>query len=641
MTETLSELSARQADNLSRAVWSNYLSAVLYRSTTVLSGRSLIDTMHECWDASRGILAMDEQAVADELTPIALEFEAVKARQAEAWLSDLTSQSLVAPLLEPTPDPTVPEEIEKKTLVRIKEALMKEGFQGDLTALAAKVKAETIVTEQGVIREAVKKCEKEIRDKLEQADFRGEMQKIIRDFVVMPFAVLKGPVWTTRRVPGWKGNQFTLKEELVMEFLRVNPFDFLWAPNSKNVETAPFVIERRWMSKNDLINSPNMIAENLEKALEILMTDSDWLSGDRDRTLQALVSDSVPVGVLECHMSVSSRELARYGIAVPGYDENDKLSRYTSHEAIVMMLHHHIIHVRLAPSNSPVERPYSVGSFEQSSDTIHGTSVVMRTRRVARVARAFLYASLRNAAASAQPSGEVDAERIAEYLPKDSWGLYLSGTVMPVSPDIHGGGRPAYYFHNTPNNTAAFLNAMQMFMAMLDQSSGIPSIASGDMSGNATLGRSFRGLSLAIAAASKGIKLPLLNLDRMVESLVTRTYYYIQQYGKDADMKGDANVVARGSSGYLQKEAQAAAAQESLQSAVVLAQSGIVPKDMLIDLVRQVFADTVPNLDRYFTDSGVSSAAGAESGGAPPSDPGIMPGQSTSPGFGGQQVVAS
>jgi uncharacterized protein with HEPN domain len=638
--DNITELDSRQEDNLARLVWQNYLNGVLYRSTTLIGGKSLRMTMDECFDAAQGVLSTDEQEVADELCAVSLEFEAQKVRQAQAWISDLVSQSIGAPLLEPTNIPAVPEIIEQQTLTKIKQILFKQGFAGDLKELAGRVKAETTATHMGIVREAVKRCESEIRDKLEEADFRGEMNKVIRDFTVMPYAVLKGPVWHIKRVPAWNKNTFELTEKLTMGFERVNPYDFFWSTNAKSVADAAFVIERRWMSKHELVNSPNMLKKNLRMALQVLMSDSDWLSDHPERVPQPLISDATPVAVLEMHASVSARELFRYGVVVPGYNPDTAEGEFTAHEAIVGLLCHRVIYARLAPNDSPVERPYSVGCYEQHNDTIHGFGVVQRCRRVARVARSFLYASIRNAAASALPTGEMDAQRVAEYLPKDQWGQFLTGTIIPVSPDHSSGGRPAFYYHNVPNNVDKFLQAMQLFMSMLDTASGIPGVASGDMAGQATLGRSFRGLSLAIASASKGIKLPLLNLDRMVEQVVTRTYYYLQQYSPDESLKGDANIVARGSSGYLQKEARQSAVTESLQSAVVLAQSGIIPKEMLVDLVRQVFEDTVPDINRFFPDSAIADTAGGDSVAGPASSPAGLPGQSTSPGFGGASVAA-
>jgi hypothetical protein len=613
-------LTEKQEDSLTGLVWSSWLNAVLYRSTATIGGESLREVIEWCSDSAEGILTCGEQEVADELAHVALDFEATRVRSAQAWITDLVYQSLEAPLLEPTPNPTAPEVIEQKVLARLKNQLMAAGFDGDLKTLAEKIKAETTATEFSEIKKAVKRCETEIRDRLVEADFRSTASEFIRDFVVYPFACLKAPVWSVERVPGWSGDTFTMREKLTMGFERVNPRDILWSPNARNIETAAYLIERRWLTRAQLLRIPGVFREELLEAMEGLMSDYDWLSQHPERTPQPLTSDATPVGVLEFHGAVSGRELKRFGFTQ--FDDWD------FHEAIILMVNHRIIHLRLAQHNSPVTRPYSVACFEELPDTVYGIGVVQRCKKVAKVARAFLYAGLRNAAASALPVGEVDYQRIAEFLPKEDLGRLMVGTVVPVAPDHSGGGRPAHYFTSIPNQTAAFLNAMQVFMTLLDSASGIPAIAGGDFSSSGqSLGRSFRGLALAVSSASKNIKLPLYNLDRAIEQIVRRVYWYIQANSKDSSLKADANVIARGTSGFIQKEASAAAANESLLQALQIAQTGMLPPDMLKDMVRAAFADSIPDIDRYFPDSQVQAIAQQGIGDT-----------AQAPGFGGQTV---
>ena len=74
------------------------------------------------------------------------------------------------------------------------------------------------------------------------------------------------------------------------------------------------------------------------------------------------------------------------------------------------------------------------------------------------------------------------------------------------------------------------------------------------------------GLSMLITAAGKVIKSVMANIDRfLIAESVTRVWEYLMLFDEDQSIKGDAQIIARGSSALLAKEALQIRRQEFLQ----------------------------------------------------------------------------
>jgi hypothetical protein len=285
-----------------------------------------------------------------------------------------------------------------------------------------------------------------------------------------------------------------------------------------------------------------------------------------------------------------------------------------------------LVHLTALPINSPSFRPYYVASYEPINGHWAGTGVIQRVLKASRIARSFAYAAIRNASYSATPTGEMDYSRLAEFYPdQDELGSLNAGHMFLTSPDRTGsaGGKNAVNFYNVPNNTANLLAGMKVFTDLIDQLAAIPKIGAGDLSGQSTLGRSYRGIAMVMAAEAKTIKAALLTYDtRIQEPILKAMFYDLMETTKDPLLQGDASIIARSTSGYLLKESQAAARSETLNAAVGLAQAGLVDPGLLKSLVRQVLIDQGVSVDEYeakqqLDAAGNQGALGAAQGGAP------------------------
>lgn len=626
--KTYDNLPERTVDRVAGRIHHDYLAAVLYRSSHRVDECHNLSTLLDwCEKISQGELPDEEKAVADELVGVAIEFETQRCRLGKALVSDLIRESMAKPLLTPSPIPDTNKDLEQRTLETIKQQLLQGGFDGNVAALAKLVKEEARSALFSEAERATKRAERKVRDLLVEGNFADVADQVVRDVVFMPFGVLKGPFWAEEVIPGWDGNTFGLRRKLQMQFERVNPRDFLWSPGATSVANAAYVIQRRWMSRQALIEHPNTFKADLIDALGGLEGNVDWLGMHPGREPTPMgTAAAQQLAVIEYHGAFSGKELREMGLAADGVMDHQL------RECVALMLNARLIHLRLTQWGSPIERPFSVMSWERVNDSLCGIGVAQRCARVAKAARAFLYAAVRNASVAAMPIGEVDVSRIAEYVDRDDFGELPLGTVVPVTPDMSGGsGGAAYRFTMVPANTPSFLNAMNEFRALLDEASGIPAMTGGSMQGTATVGRSFRGMALLHASASKSLREAVTNIDRGFEAMFQRMYWYLQGTA-DATIKADAYIQARGSAEYLSKAADLEASRESLVQALPMLANGLVPKEMIIELVKAAFSGLV-DVDRYFPNADVTAAANANS-----TTPDAMPGQATSPGFGGAQT---
>ena len=317
-----------------------------------------------------------------------------------------------------------------------------------------------------------------------------------------------------------------------------------------------------------------------------------------------------------------------------------KLKDDDYYEVCAVLCDKYVVYLSLLDANTAKLRPYKVSSYEKLNGSWSGIGILQRVRKAEKLARAFMFAGVRNAAYSARPTGELDYERLRQHYPDvNDLNKFLAGHMYITDPDRTGitGGRSAVNFHNVPNYSQQLLNGVTFFLDLVDMLAAVPKLGTGDMRGMATLGRSYRGIALVQQAEAKTMRSALDHFDQdFQEPMLLNMYYHLQEFSKDSSVKGDARIVPRSTSGYLRKEANASARQETVQSVIGLANATtkdgapLVDGDLMKSLVLEMFKDQGVDVDRFYgPDGNPLSTTGATDTGNP------VP---TAPGFGGQQV---
>jgi len=207
---------------------------------------------------------------------------------------------------------------------------------------------------------------------------------------------------------------------------------------------------------------------------------------------------------------------------------------------------------------------------------------------------------VKNMALSSGPIGEYDVSRMAVEEDMTDVAPYRMFAVDadPLMPS----NQPAIRFHNISSHSPELMDIYERFMKQADDVSGIPAYVLGNPQ-VAGAGRTLGGLSLLMGNAAKGIKKVIAHIDKdVVEPLVESYVHMNLLYNDDPTIKFDTEVVARGSSGLLQRELSQARSIEVLQMLTPYAQSGVAPKAGLQVVLRDVIRSLGYNADEIVDD---------------------------------------
>jgi hypothetical protein len=130
--------------------------------------------------------------------------------------------------------------------------------------------------------------------------------------------------------------------------------------------------------------------------------------------------------------------------------------------------------------------------------------------------------------------------------------------------------------------------------------------------------------------AAKGVKQVIAGVDKyVIEPIVGMFYVYEMLFGTDMSAKADANVVARGSTGLLQREMSQARAVEVLGMLTPYMQSGVVPPQGIQIVIRDMLKslgytadEIVPNPQRQ---QQLQESGGQPMSGGPTTPPQALP----------------
>jgi hypothetical protein len=146
------------------------------------------------------------------------------------------------------------------------------------------------------------------------------------------------------------------------------------------------------------------------------------------------------------------------------------------------------------------------------------------------------------------------------------------------------------------------MQVFAQFSKVADDLSGVPAYVLGNPQ-VAGAGRTLGGLSMLMGNAAKGIKNVQRSIDQDIISKVVNAYYYYNMAtSKDAGIKADAKVVARGATGLMQRELAQQRTIEVLQLLTPYAAQGLIDKSALDYILRAILEGTGLPVDKIVPD---------------------------------------
>lgn len=503
---------------------------------------------------------------------------ATKCRAAEAWIQDVLAPIedrlwtlSPTPMADLTPDQvaTLQDEVMQVFQQVISKAVQLLGAPVPIDDLKAEIREYTETRRDELLKEVQEEAKlradrmaTKIDDQLAEGGWRSTLWQVISDLVTLKAGIMKGPVVRRRKVKKWAqaGGKWSVVAEdaLVTDFDRVSPFDLYPEPGSSGPDDG-YLIERHHLTRSDLlamIGVPGYSETAIREAIKDYGSKGrrEYLSPDNERAViefgtSNAINDSNKIEALEFWGSVPGKYLIEWGM-------KGDLDPELDYEVNAWQVGSHTIRAILNPDKLG-RKPYSVDSYERIPGSFWGRGIPELMSDVQDVCNAVARAIVNNAGLASGPQVEVNKERcVSENEEIYPWKIW-QGTNQQMQE------APAVRFFQPQIVTSALLQVYEFFAAMSEDQTGIPRWAYGQTNlGGA--GATSSGLSMLMTNASRGVKLVISHLDRMVEEAIERLYDYNMVYDPDEDIKGDCNIVARGSSSLLAKEQKVARRTEFL-----------------------------------------------------------------------------
>lgn len=580
-----------------------YRTASIFKLNGPLGDSSISNTIERCDEQMQGVWDPETQSKLKEqgLTSLYVNLTRLKVSALEAWIRDILNPVLSMPFAyEPTPIHNLSEKTKDdlaNELIR-QLATMQEQIQDEsqLLELVANIKNEHNKKEEMFVRKRLDNMTKLIADQLADSNFKDEFIVLLHNLCTYPYAVIEGSIPEEEYQFEWKNNKLSQKRKVVGKFHAVHPNDFLFSSDSKTTQDGSYCIIRKTFTLNQLhamLNNKSYIKSGVKACIEQIEEDQKFGTGlhnyfgwiinpmlsDYSTLTHSINIDSLPG--LKFYGKVPGELLKGFGLS--GIEEK------LVYETTITVVGQAIVKVHVDINSNILGRPIFATSYQKDGKGFIGTAIPQLIRDTEKLYHSQLRSLVLNSAFSAGVQGEVDVSRIQEYADEENMGQLIPNSLSYVSPNMYGGGQPAYYFHTVPNITAAMLRAMDYFKNQADVITQIPAMVHGQPVGTGA-NRTFRGMSMLYGNALKGIQAGIMNLDNDILQPLAKRLYYVNMLDKDVpeDCKSDAQIVALGTAGLINKEMSKQENIENLQLLMQLQGTGAVPGGIMATAIKEL-----------------------------------------------------
>lgn len=580
----------------------------------------LASHLRECWDAARqakkpienimlrGLRQRNGEYEADKLaqiheqggSDIYMMITEVKCRAAESWLRDILLDTGTPPWdLNPTPIPDLsPEQTTElqnafaSVVTRIVENEGRAPSPDEMVELKEMVAQDYRFKLLEAADNRAQKMKVKISDQFAQGGWSESFNEFITDLVTYPCAFVKGPVIRRQRKLGWKvgedGRTVVEADEVIApEFERVDPFRIYPEPGISNINEG-YLFEHHPLSRTelaDLVGVPGYDDDAIRKVLDIgngsswINEDVELIKDEEERKFHSFNRPTETFDALEFWGKVTGKMLIEWGL-----DEEEIEDEHREYDANVWIVGNYVIKAIL--NYDPLgEKPYAKTSFIKRPGAFWGSGIPEIIEDIQGVCNAAARALVNNMGISSGPQVEVNLERIP---PNEDITQLHPWKIWQVTNDPLGSSAPAVRFTQPDDNATTLLGVYDKFSKLADDHSGIPSYVYGDLNVQGA-GRTSSGLSMLMGAAGKGIRQVVMHIDSdIIKPIVHRQFVYNMRYDEDETIKGDVEIMPKGSINLAVKETVNIRRLEFLNATANQIDMEIVGKDGRAAILREV-----------------------------------------------------
>lgn len=602
-------------DALAEKVIECFQKAKRHRSSSMIQGKSIEDWFARLEDAYHKIHAPEELAQRPNMRSY-YGLTQIKVNMVGSYLRSKYANPTNPPFnIQPTPIVELPKDKQQQGLERVQAQLLNrlleanlppEAILGDDGFILPKVakfieeqsklaKESLRLEELSIASVATENMMKLIKDQLVESNFTQALSEALFDIALLPVMVV---AYENEAVVDhqWQKNKFVKKTVIRPTFRRVDPRNAFFAPDATNAQDGSFFIELGKRSKAQL--SSFIGKEELGYDDEVLKDviengDTHWLGFDADDNgvLDYLIGED-EIHTLRCQMLLQGQTLIDYGVCL---DASEALDYFN---ADIEVCADRVIRCQIV-AHPQGERTYFSASYKRIAGEPYGISVGMMIYDRQQSINRTQYSMLLNSMYSAGPMLEIDADKFSD----PSQITFEPFTRVNSNPTRENNGRGITQ-HWVNMTFPQLFQFMTNEIRLADDECGLPSFLNGNP-GLQGAGQTLGGLALMQDNAVLGLEDCAFQIDEFFIRPAITLIYTHNLLGDDDSVKADAEIIPTGLLGLKTELNKAKELAGLVPQATQLAQQGLVPQQLVADMVRNYFNSVGIDTNRYMPTNGV------------------------------------
>ena len=404
---------------------------------------------------------------------------------------------------------------------------------------------------------AAKSMEKQIVDQLQESDANKHLRSTAFEMALFGTGVMKGPFAIDKEYPNWdEDGEYNPIFKTIPQVNNVSVWNFYPDPDSTNINQAQYVIERHKMSRTELrsLKRRPYFRENVIE--EVIAGGENYVKKYWEDDLTDYNQENYidRFEVLEYWGIIDVAMIEEQDIDIP-----KELKEFTEIQANIWVCNGKLLRVVLNPFK-PAKIPYMAAPYELNPYSFFGVGLAENMDDTQTLMNGFMRMAVDNAVLSGNLLIEVDETNLVP-------GQDLS--VYPGKVFRRQGGAPGQAIFGTkfPNVSNENMQLFDKARQLADESTGMPSFAHGQ-TGVSGVGRTASGISMLMNAASGSIKTVIKNVDDyLLKPLGEGLFRFNMQFNFNPEIKGDLEVIARGTESLMANEVRSQRLMSFLQVA--------------------------------------------------------------------------
>ena len=393
-------------------------------------------------------------------------------------------------------------------------------------------------------KEAARAMESKIHDQLNETNGSKHLRSVAFEMCLLGTGIMKGPFAFEKEYPNWnEEGKYSPEFKTIAKTEHTSVWDFYPDPDARNIQDAEYVIERHRYSRSQLRalkNRPMFRKESIDLAIDAgaNYVDEYWENA-LDESNYDIETDRYEVLEYWGYLDKESAEEAELKIPKE-FKNNDEV------QVNAWICNNQILRLVLNPF-TPTRIPYHAVPYELNPYSFFGIGVAENMEDTQLLMNGFMRLGVDNAALSSNLLIEIDETNL---IPGQSMDVYPGKVFRRQS------GAPGSAIHGTkfPNVTNECLQMFDKARQLADEATGMPSFAHG-MTGVQGVGRTASGMSMLMGAAAQSIKAVVRNIDDyLLTPLGKSLFAFNMQFNFDPNIKGDLDVIARGTESLMRNE---------------------------------------------------------------------------------------